>query len=125
MGRGAVNGHVAVALDNLSVCGADSVILGEMPVAVHRVEVELRRVDDEVVVEVIGAWHGFEESASPVLRNLDEPSIPDTCPRLCFLRRELHGHAVMRRGFDVRPGRADDAMVIAGRQGVFDQQNAV
>ena len=70
-----------------------------------------------MVIEVIGVRHGFQKPAPFVERDFRAPAVPDARPCFRLLRRELDGHAVMRSGFDARPCRADDAMVIAGRQG--------
>ena len=52
--------EVGAGLDDLVGEGLGEATLGEMPVAVHRVEVELRRVNDEVMVQVVGVRHGFQ-----------------------------------------------------------------
>ena len=70
-----------------------------------------------MVVQVIGVRHGFQQPAPLVERDFRAPAVPDARPCFRFLRRELDGHAVMRSGFDARACRADDAMVIASRQG--------
>jgi hypothetical protein len=49
-----------------------------MPVAVHHVEVELRRVNDEMVVKVIGVRHDFEKPAPFVERDFCAPAVPAT-----------------------------------------------
>ena len=110
--------EVGARLDDLIGECLGQAVLGEMPVAVHHVEVELRRVDDEmVVVQVIGVGHGFQKPAPLVERDFRVPAVPDACSCFRFLRRELDGQAVMRSGFGASTCRADDAMVIAGRQG--------
>src|SRR5690242_8622258 len=68
-----------------------------MPVAVHRVEVELRRVDNEVMVQVVGVRHRLQKAAPLIERNLGLPAVPHTRPRLCFQRRELSNRREARR----------------------------
>ncbi len=95
--------EVGAGLDDLGSEHLGRAVLGQMPVAVHRVEVELRRVDHEVMVKVVGVGHGFQKPAPLVERDLGLPAVPDSCPCLGFLRGELDGHAVMRSGLAV-PG---------------------
>ena len=108
--------EVGAGLDDLGGEGLGEAVFGEMPVAVHRVEVELRRVDDEVVVQVVGVRHGLQRACVPCRARPRLPAVPDPCPRLGFLRGELDGHAVMRSGFDAGPRRRDDAVIIAACQ---------
>ena len=109
-GRAFGSVEVGAGLDDLAGECLGHAVLGEMPVAVHCVEVELRRVDDEVVVEVIGVWHRLQKPAPLVERDFGLPAIPDTCPCLCFLRGELDGYAVVRSSFDASTRRCNDAV---------------
>ena len=79
--------EVGAGLDDLVGEGLGHAVLGEMPVAVHRVEVELRRVHDEVVIQVFRVRHGLQQSAALVERDFGLPAVPDPCPCLGFLRR--------------------------------------
>src|SRR5689334_5698147 len=68
--------EVGAGLDDLAGEGLGETVLGQMPVAVHRVEVELRRIDHEVMVQVVGVRHGFQQPASLVERDLGLPAVP-------------------------------------------------
>src|SRR5215831_21138210 len=83
-----------------------------MPVAVHRVEVELGRIDDEVVIQVLGVGQRFEKPPPTVERDLRLAPIADACPGLRFLRSKLDSDAVMRCAALAGLGRGDDAVVV-------------
>ena len=85
-----------------SVCGYR--VFGEQPVAVHGVEVELGRVNDEVVIEVLRVRQAVQEPAAPVESDFGLAPVADPRPGLGFLRGELHGDAVMRSALRGRPG---------------------
>src|ERR1700683_5801032 len=70
-----------------------------------------------MVVEVFGVWHGLQEPTPLVERDFGQSPIPDTCPCVGFLRRQLDGHAVVRSSLRTRTGRCDDAVIVTGSQG--------
>lgn len=108
--------EVGAGLDDLVGERPGEAVLGEVPVAVHRVEVELGRVDDEMVIQVVGVRHGFQELAALVEGDFGGPAVSDTGPGLRFLRGELDRDAVTRSGLDASSRRRDDAVVIAAGQ---------
>jgi hypothetical protein len=87
-------------------------ILGQMPVTVHGVEVELGRVNYEVIVQVVRIRKGFEQSAARIKGYLRLAPITDARPRLGFLGGELDGYSVMRCAFLASLGGGDDAVVV-------------
>jgi hypothetical protein len=76
--------EVGAGLDDLGGKGFGEAALAQMPVAVHRLEVELGRVDHEVVVQDVRVRRGFRESAALVERDYSRPAAPDPCPGLGF-----------------------------------------
>ena len=62
-----------------------------MPVAVHGVEVELGRVNDKVVIQVLGVRQAVQQPAAAVESDLGLALVADPRPGLGFLRRELDG----------------------------------
>jgi hypothetical protein len=72
-----------------------------LPVAVHCVEVEFRRVDDEVVVQVFESLRPLLSATSVSLGS------PIRAQGFGFLSGELDGHAVMGSCFDARVGSGD------------------
>jgi hypothetical protein len=86
--------------------------VSERAVAVHRVEVELGRIHDEVVLEVFRVRQGFEQSAALVERDFGLPVITYPRPCLRFLGEELHRDAVVGSYLGASAGSCDDSVAV-------------
>lgn len=91
-------------------------VLTNQAIAVHRVEIELGGVHHEVVVQVLGVRHPFEQAPPLVQGHLDLPAVSEPRPCLGFLACELHRHAVIWRHLTSGLRCRDHAAVVTGRE---------
>ena len=87
-------------------------VFGEHPVAVHGVEVELGRIDHEVVIEVLRVGQRVQQPPPAVERDLRLATVSDPRPRFGLLRGQLHRDAMLRSYLGPGPGRGDDAVIV-------------
>ena len=103
-------GHGIVALYLFPSCWAESKrghgagdvpgVVATVSVAVHRVKVELGRIDREVVRQVVRLGQHVQEAPPLVKFHLGLAAIADPRPRLCLLRGKLHRHALSNERLD-------------------------
>jgi hypothetical protein len=67
----------------------ETATLAQQPVAVHGVEIELGRVDHEVVIQVLRIRQRFQQTSSPIQGDLGLTTVSEPCPRLGLLADEL------------------------------------
>lgn len=88
-----------------------------MPVAVHRIEVELRWVDHEVMVQVVGVGHSLQKPASFVERDLKSEASTRAIPAGDWVLNEISAHI---QRFGTVPGE----VIVTNRIGRVARRNS-
>jgi hypothetical protein len=91
-------------------------VVGDHAIAVHGVEVELGRVHDEVVVQVLRVRHGLQQATATVQGDFGLAPVPNPRPGLGLLGGELHRDTAVRSDLGADAGCRDDAVVVTAGQ---------